>query len=134
MKKEKSLLLGAVLVLLIGMGSTIYVHSIEAKTDKIEVNGKAYTIDQIFLIAEYRTLKLSNGNFSGIALDDFIRKIGIPNYKDKKYTFVGADGYQKTVEWKDLEKGIMLKDRKVVFSHLPKQYWVKDIVKIEVVE
>ena len=134
MKREKLLLLGAVLVLLIGMGSTIYVHSTEAKTDKIEINGKAYTIDQIFFIAEHRTLKLSDGNFSGIALDDFIKKVGIPNHKDKKYTFVGADGYQKTVEWKDLENGILLKDRKVVFSHLPKQYWVKDVVKIEVVE
>lgn len=130
---EKLLLAGAILIILLGTGSTIYVHSIEIQSNAIEIDGRTFTIDQIFSMAKQRTLHLQDGNFSGVALDDLIKKIGISNYENRKYTFVGADGYQKTVEWEDLKKGILLKSKRVVFYHLPKQYRVRDIVKIEVV-
>jgi len=79
MGKEKLIPLAAMIVILIGAGSSAYVYATQTTTDNIIINGQQYTIDQIFYIAEPRTF--DSLNFSGIALDDLIIKTGgdLPN-------------------------------------------------------
>jgi hypothetical protein len=66
-------------------------------------------------------------------LDDLIIKMGVGSPKFKKYTFVGKDGYQKTVGWENLENGVLTYEKMVVFSDLPKAFRVKDVVNIKVI-
>jgi hypothetical protein len=50
------------------------------------------------------------------------------------FKIIGADGYFKTVGWKDMESGILdVEEKKVVFESKAKAYWVRDVVEIEVV-
>jgi len=131
MGKEKFIPLAAMIVILIGAGSSAYVYATQTTTDNITINDLQYTIDQIFYIAELRTF--DSLNFSGVALDDLIIKTGIECLECHEYTIVGDDGYQKTVTWENMKDGILTKDGMTVFSDLPKTYRVKNIVKIEVI-
>jgi len=131
MGKEKLIPLAAMIVILIGAGSSAYVYATQTDTDNITINGQQYTIDQIFFIAEPRTF--DSLNFSGIALDDLIIKTGVGCLECHEYTIIGDDGYQKTVTWENMQEGLLTKDGMTVFSDLPKAYRIKNIVKIEVV-
>ena len=97
MGKEKFIPLAAMIVILIGAGSSAYVYATQTTTDNITINGQQYTIDQIFYIAEPRTF--DSLNFSGIALDDLIIKTGVGCLECHEYTIIGDDGYKKTVTW-----------------------------------
>jgi hypothetical protein len=131
MDKKKLIPAVAIIILLIGSASSIYVYATQIGESTISLNGQKYSIDQLFFIAEPRSF--DSLNFSGISLDDLILKVGIgfPNRQD--YTIVGADGYQKTVVWENMENGLLTYERMVVFSDLPKSFRVKDVVKIEVI-
>ncbi|MFW6121549.1 MAG: hypothetical protein ACOC80_11720 [Petrotogales bacterium] len=129
MGKEKLIPIFALIVLLISGVSSIYVYATEIDSEYININGQDYTLDQLFFISEKRTIE----TYSGIALDDLIIKTGVSNPEDHKYTIVGADGYQKTVKWENMENGLLTKSGVSVFSDLPKAFRVKDIVRIEVV-
>jgi len=131
MGKEKLIPLAAMIVILIGAGASAYVYTTQTATDNITINGQQYTIDQIFNIAESRTFDLLN--FSGIALDDLVIKTGVGCLECHEYTIIGDDGYQKTVTWENIKKGLLTKDGMTVFSDLPKAYRIKNVVKIEVI-
>jgi hypothetical protein len=130
-EKKKFIPTVALIILLIGSVSSIYVYATQTNESDISINGQKYSIDQLFFIAEPRLI--DSLNFSGIALDDLTIKVGVGLPKQKKYTIIGSDGYQKTVEWKNMENGILTYERMVVFSDLPKSFRVKDVVKIEVI-
>ena len=138
MGKEKLIPIGALIVLLIGASSTIYVYATQEENivetnDDVEILtiwNKQYTIEDIFSIAEPRTF--SDLNFSGIALDDLIIKIGIDCPECYTYTIIADDGYQKTVNWENMQNGLLTEDKMSVFSDLPKAFRVKNIVEIEV--
>ena len=53
--KEKLIPIFAMIVLLIGTFSAIYVHATQIDKDSITINGQEYTIDQIFSVAESKT-------------------------------------------------------------------------------
>jgi len=129
--KEKIIPIFAMILLLIGIFSSVYVYATQVNTDTITINGKTYTIDQIFSIAEPRTFE--SLNFSGVALDDLIIKtdVGCPNCH--KYNIIGEDRYQKTVTWDNMKNGLLTKDGRVIFSDLPKAFRVRNVVKIEVI-
>lgn len=131
MGKEKLIPIFAMIVILIGTGSSVYVYATQTDTDHITINGQQYTIDQIFFIAEPRTF--DSLNFSGVALDDLVIKAGVGCPECHEYTIVGDDGYQKTVTWENMQNGLLTKERRVVFSDLPKAFRVRDVVKIEVI-
>jgi len=131
MGKEKLIPLAAIVVILIGAGSSAYVYATQTTTDNITINGQQYTIDQIFHTAELRTF--DSLNFSGIALDDLIIKTGVECLECHEYTIIGYDGYQKTVNWESMQEGLLTKDGMTVFSDLPKAYRIKNVVKIEVI-
>ncbi len=129
MGKEKLLPIIALLILLIGTGSSAYVFVTTVDSEYIDINGQEYTIDQLLFIGEEREFE----TFFGVALDDIIIKIGVSNPNEHEYTLIAADSYQKTVKWENMKNGLLTKDRISIFSDLPKSFRVRDIVKIEVI-
>lgn len=131
MGKEKFIPIFAIAILLIGIFASVYVFATQVNTDTILIDGKAYTIDQIFSFTKPRAFV--SLNFSGVALDDLIMKTYAGCSSCHKYTLTGEDGYQKTVTWDNMKNGLLTKDGRVVFSDLPKAFMVRNVVKIEAV-
>jgi len=133
MGKEKLIPIVALSLLLVGVGSSIYVYATQVDADTITIYDQQYTIDQIFFIAEPRTIETSDEEkFSGVALDDLMMKAGVGCLSCYTYTFIGSDAYAKTVTGENLQNGLLTRDKMVVFSDLPKAFRVRDIVEIEV--
>ena len=133
MGKEKFIPVIALVVLLIGCGSSIYVYATQIDSEFISINNIEYTIDQIFFVGRQTTIESSDEQFTGIALDDLMLKSGVTNPESREYIITAADGYQKTVQWGNMENGILTEDAMSVFSDLPKSFRVRDIVNIEVI-
>jgi len=129
MGKEKLIPILAVAVLFIGSVSSIYVYAMQINSEYININGQEYTIDQLFFIGEERTFE----TFSGIALDNLMIKIGVPEPEKHEYTIIASDGYQKTVKWENMKNGLLTEEGQSIFSDLPKSYRIRDIIKIEVI-
>ncbi|MBE9572688.1 MAG: hypothetical protein IMF11_18845 [Proteobacteria bacterium] len=128
MEKNKLIKTLAIIVILVGIGSSIYVNATQTDSKYINVNGQDYTIDQLFDISEEKTIE----TYSGIALDNLIVKIKVANPEKHEYTIIAADGYQKTVKWENMRNGILTKARESIFSDLAKAFRVKDIIEIKV--
>jgi len=131
MGKKKFIPTVALIIILIGSVSSIYVYATQANDSTISINGQQYTIDQLFFITEPQTF--NSLNFSGVALDDLVIKTGVGCLECHEYTLIGADGYQKTVNWENMQNGLLTHEKMIVFSDLPKAFRIKDIVKIEVI-
>ncbi len=130
MGKDRLLPILALILLFIASSSSLYVYASQTTTDKLQVNGQQYTIDQLFSLAKPRAFNDSQS--TGIALDDLMLKTGVSNPEQHMYTLKGADGYEKTVTWENMVNGLLTKDRESIFSDLPKAFRVKDVVTIEV--
>lgn len=130
MGKDRLLPIFALLILIISSVSSIYVYSTQATTDKLLVNGQYYSIDQLFSLAQPRTLNESQ--YIGIALDDLMLKLGVFQPDEHTYTLKGSDGYEKTVTWENMKNGLLTRDSESAFSDLPKAFRVKEIIIIEV--
>lgn len=128
MRNIKYLPIIAIIILLIGIGSSIYVNAAKIDSTNIIINGDEFTVDQLFQMVEEKTIETE----SGIALDHLIEEIGITNPEMYEYTIIGTDGYQKTVSWENMGNGILTKGRESIFSDLPKAFSVKEIVEIKV--
>lgn len=120
---EKISIVIAVFLLSVGIVSAIY-QSVEEVGDTIEINGKKISIEEIFE-------KCSIGEEASLAC--IINLSGVEQPEKHEYTIIGADGHPQTVEWEDMKKGVLTKERRVIFENLPKKFWVKDVVKIEVI-
>ncbi|HEB37436.1 MAG TPA: hypothetical protein ENI14_02095 [Thermoplasmatales archaeon] len=135
--KENTIISIAILLLLIGIISNIYVHATKSITsdDFIEIDGKKLSVNEIFSTYESKTIQntITKENYTGVSLEDIIKLAGIKNPEAYSYTIIGSDGYRKTVKWEDIESGILTKSLRVVFEDLPKAYMVRDVVKIEVI-
>ena len=118
----------AILILLIGIGATLFVNAEKTDTVHITINGGKYSVEQLFQMGEEKTI----GEESGIALDNLMEVIGVPNPETREYTIIGADGYQKTVNWENMSGGILTKNRESIFADLPKAFNIKEIVEIKV--
>ncbi len=121
----------ATFLLLVGIASTIYVHSFKDEKqmgNAIVIHKIEYDIGDIFASFEEKTIE----EFSGISLSDLLNATLLKNPENYEYKVVGEDGYAKTVEWNHMKNGILTRERNVVFSELPRQFWVRDVAKIEV--
>lgn len=128
MNNKRLIQIFAIIVILIGIGSTVYVQLTKTGSAQITVNGKDHTINQLFDLAEARTIEEE----SGIALDDLMVKVGIENPEEYEYTIIGADGYQKTVKWENMRNGLLTVERESIFSDLPKAFRIEEIIEIKV--
>jgi hypothetical protein len=132
MGKEKLLPLLALLILILGSISSMYVYATTSTSEQITIKNATYTIDQLFLLGKQKTLIINEETYTGVALNDLIINLGSLQPEQHQYTIIGADGYQKTVTWENLQNGVLTKERSSIFSDLPKAFRVKDITSIEV--
>ena len=130
--KEKIIPILAMIVLLIGIFSTVYVHASQIDKDTITINGQEYTIDQIFSIAESKTIETDEGAKTGISLEDLMIKVGISCQNCNKYTFKAKDGYQQTVDFETLKTGILTDYSRIYFPDTAHALWVMDVIEIGV--
>ena len=130
--KEKLIPIFAIIVLLIGTFSAIYVKATQVDKDTITINGEEYTIDQIFSIAKSKEIETDEGMKSGISLEDLMIKVGISCMSCSKYTFKAKDGYQQTVDFEILKSGILTEYSRVYFEDTAHALWVSNVIEIEV--
>jgi hypothetical protein len=133
MGKEKVIPILAIIIIAISVSSTVYVYATHIDKDTISLNGNEYTIDEIFALAEERTIDTTEGEKTGAALDDLILKAGVSCPACHEYTITAKDSYQQTVEWSIFQTGILSDPGRVFFPDTPKKFWVSDIVEIEVI-
>ena len=133
MGKEKLIPIFAIIVIAVSVFSTIYVYATHIDKDTISLNGNEYTIDEIFALAEEKTIETVEGEKTGAALDDLILKAGVGCPSCSEYTIKARDSYQQTVDWGILKTGILDKTGRVFFPDTPKKFWVGDVVEIEVI-
>lgn len=130
--KEKLIPIFAMIVLLIGTFSAIYVNATQVDKDTITINSQEYTIEQIFSIAKPKTIETDEGIKSGVSLKDLMIKVGISCTSCNKYTFKAKDGYQQTVDFEILKSGILTDYSRVYFPNTAHALWVSDVIEIEV--
>ncbi len=138
MRKETTIPLLAIVLLLIATTSSAYVYinqsSVESTVgESILINGESFGIATLFESIENRTAIVAEVEYEGIALDGLIEYVGVSSPQSHSYRFVADDGYSKTVEWSHLADGILTLDQRSVFSNLPKAFSVRNVVEIEVI-
>lgn len=136
-RAEKIAVSLAILLLSIGIVSAITLPEEkmgeEKMGDYIEVNGEKLYMDEIFEKCIERQIEAMGENYTGISLACIINLSNVGNPEEHEYSIIGADGYQKTVSWEDMKKGILTEKRRTIFPHLRKAFWVGDVIKIEVI-
>jgi hypothetical protein len=137
-KPEKIVLAIAIFLLSTGLVSGIF---LEQENDEystiysggyIEVEDSLITMDNIFSHCSLQNSVTDRGNFTGVSLSCIINNTSIQNPEIHDYAIIALDGYTKTVSWSDMKKGVFTDERYAVFSHLPRAYWIKDVIRIEV--
>ncbi|KYK30624.1 MAG: hypothetical protein AYK22_03320 [Thermoplasmatales archaeon SG8-52-3] len=132
MGKEKIIPIIAMVVLIIGIISTIYVHASQIEKDTIKINGQDFTIDQLFSIGVTNEIETDEGEKEGIALDKLMVAVGVGCTDCHKYTIKAKDGYQQTLDWDILKTGILTDYGRVYFPDTAHTFWVRDVIEIEV--
>ena len=133
MKTGKELIpIIAMIVLLIGTFSSLYVHATQINKDTITINGQEYSIDQLFSMVNIITIVTDEGEKTGIALEDLILKVGKSCATCNDYTIKAKDKYQQTVNWDVMKTGILTDHSKVYFPDTAHSLWVRDVIEIEV--
>ena len=142
MGKEKIIPIIAIIFLVIGISSSIYVYatnpsisSYTAGDKSITINNKQFTIEQIFSDAEILNIVTPDGiNFSGVALDELITKTNVDCPSCHEYKIIAVDSYEKTVTWENMQNGVLTENGTAAFSDLAKAFRVKYVIKIQVVD
>jgi len=127
MTKNKWIPIIAAVVLLIGISASVYAYLQQTNTGSVSINGVEYSSAELMDMGAERVVE----EFSGAALDELMISAGVPEPEAKEYTLIGADGYQKTVTWENMENGLLTADLMSVFSDLAKAFRVKDIIEIK---
>ena len=125
----------AISVIILGIISTIYVNAYKEKnnsSNEIIINGNSFDISIIFSNINEIKIITDDGEKSGIPLDQLIDYSGENCPSCFKYQIIGSDGYKQTVNWQDMENGVISLDRIAFFPHLAHSFWVRDIIEIEV--
>ena len=130
--KEKIIPIIAMIVLLTGIFSTIYVNANQIEKNSIKINGQEYTLDQLILLGVKRVIETDEGEKTGVALDELITKVGVVCTQCQDYTIKAKDGYQQTVNWDILKTGILTENGIVYFPDTAHSFWVRDVIEIEV--
>ena len=125
----------AISVIIIGVISTILVNAnnVEEKQNQIIIIGNNLDISKIFSDINEKNINTDDGIKKGVPLDELINYTGENCPSCFKYRLIGSDGYKQTVNWEDMQKGILTINKKAIFPHLAHSFWVKNIIKIEVI-
>ena len=125
----------AISVIIIGVFSTIlvYANTVEDNNNEITIIGKTFDISLIFMNIDEIQINTDDGIENGIPLDKLINYTGEPCPSCFKYRLIGSDGYKQTVNWIDMNNGILTINKIAIFPHLAHSFWVKDIIEIEAI-
>ena len=132
MGKQKFIPILAMMLLLIGIISTLYVYATQINKDTVTINGQEYTYEALSFLGGEKTIETVDGEVTGVSLENVVKSIVISCTSCGKYTIKAADGYQKTIEWDVFKTGVLSKESRVYFPNTPKALWVRDVVEIEV--
>ena len=120
-------------MVLVGSFSALAITTLNKKeSENFNLNGKTYEWDTLY--ERFETIEMEG--YEGVPLLTLVEDAGVEDPQNHEFKFVGADGYFKTVTWRDMGSGIMTYDdgsKKVVFETKAKAYWVRGVVEIEVV-
>ena len=132
--KEKLIPILAMVVLLIGSISAVYVNANQTIVEKgtIKINNEKFLTSELFDSVSIKTIETDEGYKTGIALDQLIIFTGVKCPSCHKYTIKAKDPYQKTVNWEDMKKGVFTDYGRVYFKDKAHAYWVSNVVEIEV--
>ncbi len=134
--KRFNMILGAIAITILVTSCAAFAYTMVPKgdTDKIIVNGVDFTWSDIENDYEIISFSVGDLDFEGVKLSEIIEDADIQDHETYQYKFTGADGYQKDVDWDDVNTGyIVLEDKKVVFTEQTKSFWVRDLVTIDIV-
>jgi len=133
MKRPRLVMLTALIVLGLGVTSTVYLRVMTPAMSEtvLMVAGQPLAVSKLFSSLEQRTVV---GEYRGVGLDDVVRQAGVGNPGRFDYQVVAADGYRKTISWKDCTEGVLTRQRRTVFPGRSKQFWIRGVTRIEVVE
>lgn len=134
--KGKTLPFFAMAVLIIGISATIYVHAqqstVQHDPDSLIINDTVFQKTEFFSTLSIKTIETNDGEKTGIPLNQMIQHVGISCPSCHEYTFIASDGYQQTVTWEHMNKGVFTEEKSVFFPDLAHAFWVKNVIKIEV--
>lgn len=134
--KEKILPFLAMIVLILGIGATIYVTGQQSMMKEAEgtllINGEYIDIHDLLQTASYKTIETDDGEKTGIPIEEIIKEASITCPSCYTYTFIASDGYQQTVEWEHVQKGVFSEEHRVFFPGLAHAFWVREIIEIKV--
>jgi len=135
---DKVAIVVAFLLIIVGIVSGINLRSQGAKVasteNSIEVDGEIILLDDVFGNLQKETVEVNNVNYSGVRLADIIELANVSEKESQHYVIIGESDYQQTVSWSDISKGILTEEKRVIFPDLPKKFWVKGVIRIEVVK
>jgi len=134
--KRLNTILGIIAVLILVLSFSAFAYTLVPKGDAelVVINGADFGWDSILTDYEMEDFTANDEAMSGIPLEQLIKESGVNNPEDQSYRLTGLDGYQKDVTWDDVQNGYLVEDEhKVVFPHMTRSFWVKDLASIEVV-
>jgi len=136
--KQNIIPLLAMTVLIIGSISTLYVHANQTtqstNLETILINHQSFEIQTLFERFSNTTIETDDGMKTGILLSEVLLSTNVNCPTRSSYTIKASDGYQQTVNWDDIQQGILTMEKRTYFPHLAHAFWVRDIVQIEVKE
>ncbi|HMA83734.1 MAG TPA: hypothetical protein VKP59_05850 [Candidatus Thermoplasmatota archaeon] len=136
--KQNIIPLLAMTVLIIGSLSTLYVHANQApqstNLETIRINNQSVEIQTLFDTFSNTTIETDDGEKTGILLSDILLSKNLECPTCSSYIIKASDGYQQTVNWDDIQQGILTMEKRTYFPHLAHAFWVRNIVQIEVKE
>lgn len=132
MENRKPLTFMLTMVLIVTATSMACFGSDDDDGPTIMINGKEYTIDEIFTKFKDVTITSGDQQYTGISLGDLLNDTGLSSPGNDQYAIIAADGWTKNVTWTDVRMGILVKDQTMTaFPHLPGKYRVKDVIEIK---
>jgi len=89
------------------------------------------TWTELFAEIDEATFTDNNQDMTGIELVDVFEYAGFSDLGNATFTFVGVDGYEKSVNYTEVQAGYLVEeDNKTYFLNLSGQYRVKNIIRI----
>ena len=134
--KRLNSILGIVAILILILSFSAFAYSLVPKGDAslVVVNDVDYGWDAILSDFEMVDFTAAGDDYQGIPVSDILLDAGLENPESHTYRFTGLDGYQKDLEWQDVQNSYLVEDEhKVVFPEQTRSFWVKDLASIEVV-
>jgi hypothetical protein len=137
-RAETAALITASLLLMVGAASALYLEQVEEENkrlltgDTLTVGGQDLVFREVFASCPKETVTTEKGPYTGVFFSCLFNATDLDDPAERRYTLRGADGYEKTLDWHEVQAGIITEDRLCVFPDLARAFWIKVLVEIKV--